>query len=58
MCVWDGIYIHVTYVTIQDFTRSVAHKGYNMYNSVHLQQMKTEFKEMVEDKFDRRMVKR
>lgn len=41
----------------QDFTRSVAHKGYNMYNSVHLQQMKTEFKEMVEDKFDRRMVK-
>ena len=43
---------------MQDFTRSVAHKGYNMYNSVHLQQMKTEFKEMVEDKFDRRMVKR
>jgi len=39
----------------QDYSRSVEHKGYNMYNSGHLRQMKQEFKEMVEDKFDRRM---
>jgi len=39
----------------QDYSRSVAHKGYSMYNSGDLRQMKQEFKEMVEDKFDRRM---
>lgn len=39
----------------QDYSRSIEHKGYNMYNSQHLRQMKQEFKDMVEDKFDRRM---
>lgn len=39
----------------QDYSRSVEHKGYSMYNSGDLRTMKQEFKSMVEDKFDKRM---
>lgn len=39
----------------QDYARSVEHKGYSMYNSGDIRQMKHEFKTMVEDKFNKRM---
>lgn len=39
----------------QDYARSVEHKGYSMYNSGDIRQMKHEFKAMVEDKFNKRM---
>ena len=40
---------------VQDYARSVEHKGYSMYNSGDIRQMKNEFKAMVEDKFNKRM---
>ena len=54
-------YTFVVYLTqififfFQDYSRSVEHKGYSMYNSGDLRTMKQEFKSMVEDKFDKRM---
>ena len=37
----------------KEFSRNVSDRGYSMYNSEHLDRMKGEFKDMVEDKYRR-----
>ena len=37
----------------QEFSSSVSGKGYNMYNSEHLSNIKNDFKGLVEDKYRR-----